>query len=183
MDFNSILLGIWSGFLIAFFGYLKTVQKDENGVPRLAEFESLKFIQTIAIGAIAGAYASYSGLSYDAASTVLFSMGIVTIVEYILKTIIRFLKLPISVTVEKEPQKFTRGRPAKMEKISVKDLERAKQWILHSRILEAGLGIFLAIFAIGIPVLPDVGPTLTSWILIGAALVLVLHALVFKGSE
>lgn len=91
IELNSILLGASSGFLIAFFGYIKSVKLDDKGQPVLADFDALKFLTTVLIGALAGSYAAYAGLSYDVATTMLLSMGITTIVEYVLKAILRSL--------------------------------------------------------------------------------------------
>jgi len=91
MDITSelimIIQGAFTGFMVAFLGYLKNV--DEEG--KLPEFNSAKFISTVLIGALAGVVMAWYHVSYDIATNMLIQAGIVTIVEYFVKALFRWL--------------------------------------------------------------------------------------------
>jgi hypothetical protein len=91
LDINivkSLLEGIMVGIVIAVLGYLKKVS-DSGELPK---FNSAKFAATIVIGGIAGALMRYYNISYDDASNILMTAGAVTLIEYSIKALYRYLK-------------------------------------------------------------------------------------------
>ena len=84
----GILSGALSGVLIAGGGYFKTITA--NGVDK---FDPLKFFTTVAIGAVAGEWASFSGTGYDVAMTVIISSGYTVLIENWAKAIWRWFKV------------------------------------------------------------------------------------------
>lgn len=84
IDVYGILIGAGTGAAIALLGYAKTV-KLEGTTLTLEDFDIFKFACTIIFGAVAGAYAQFSGLGYDVASQVIASAGVETFIEYFLK--------------------------------------------------------------------------------------------------
>ncbi|MEM3646582.1 MAG: hypothetical protein QW334_00355 [Thermofilum sp.] len=83
---ESILIGVAAGAVLAVTGYLKNINQAE-GYP---VFDVQKFLTTIIIGAAAGGVSRILGVSYDAATTMIASAGITTIVEYIVKALVRW---------------------------------------------------------------------------------------------
>jgi len=80
--------GVLSGALIAAAGYLKSIKPEG-----IEEFDPVKFLTTLAIGAVAGGYASWSGTGYDFALTFLVAGGYTVLIENWLKAIIRWFKV------------------------------------------------------------------------------------------
>jgi len=83
---ESILIGMAAGAVLAVTGYLKNIDQVE-GYP---VFEPVKFLTTLIIGALAGGVSRFLGISYDAATTMIVSAGITTIIEYVVKAIVRW---------------------------------------------------------------------------------------------
>lgn len=79
---KAILGGIFSGIITAVMGYFKSKE----------EFKLKKFVQTIIIGAIVGAYMGYSGINYEQAYEYLTSIGIITLIEYVTKSVWKRVK-------------------------------------------------------------------------------------------
>jgi len=77
---KNVASGIVSGLVTAFLGYMKS--KDEK-------FDPAKFAQTLVIGGLVGAVAQVAGMSYNDAYDYLASIGIISLAEYIKKTIWR----------------------------------------------------------------------------------------------
>ena len=82
------LSGALSGVLIAGGGYFKSIT--EQG---LEKFNPQKFFMTVAIGAVAGGWASLSGTGYDVAMTVIVSGGYTILFENWAKAIWRWFKV------------------------------------------------------------------------------------------
>jgi hypothetical protein len=82
------LSGVLSGALIAGAGYFKTIT--DKG---LEKFDALKFFTTVAIGAAAGGWASWSGTGYDVAMTVIVAGGYTVLIENWAKAIWRWFKV------------------------------------------------------------------------------------------
>jgi len=80
---KNIANGVFSGIVTAFLGYLKN-SKDE-------EFDAGKFVQTLIIGGIVGAVAQVAGMTYESAYDYLMSIGVITLTQYLLKTLYRRL--------------------------------------------------------------------------------------------
>jgi len=87
-DWQTILSGVLSGITIAFFGYAKSVT--EEG------FDPKKALQTMFIGAVVGGVAGYYGWTYEQAYEWLSSMGLITVIEYVKKALIRIVKRLLS---------------------------------------------------------------------------------------
>ena len=85
---DAILEGAATGIIIALMGYVKKMSEEGE----LPKFNSAKFASTVIIGAIAGAVARIYGLSYDTATNMLVTAGIVTLVEYSVKALFRYLR-------------------------------------------------------------------------------------------
>jgi len=77
---KNIASGIVSGLITAFLGYMKS--KDEK-------FDLGKFAQTLVIGGLVGAVAQIAGMSYNDAYDYLASVGAISLLEYLKKTIWR----------------------------------------------------------------------------------------------
>jgi len=85
---GGLLVGAVSGAAIALGGYLKTVDEPDG----LEPFSIEKFLITLVLGAIAGFYASWTNVGYDAAMTFLVAGGYTILVENWLKVAVRWLK-------------------------------------------------------------------------------------------
>jgi len=81
----AIGAGTVSGIMTAALGYAKTVGKAEK-------FDDRKFLQTCIVGGIVGGIGGEMGMSYTEAYAWASTVGLVTIIEYIKKTIIRLLR-------------------------------------------------------------------------------------------
>jgi len=80
----GILSGAVSGAILALLGYAKS--------STLESFFPEKAVQTIIIGAVVGGIAGYYGWTYQQAEQWATNMGIITITEYIEKSVWRRLK-------------------------------------------------------------------------------------------
>jgi hypothetical protein len=82
--FFAIGAGILSGAITALLGYTKSV--GEN-------FDPQKAYQTLIVGAIVGGVAGYLGVEYNTAEEYLESIGAITLIEYVKKSILKRVKL------------------------------------------------------------------------------------------
>jgi|GEM_PF-5705039 len=83
---RGILAGIVSGAVTALLGYAKT-----GG---LESFEPKKAVQTIIVGAVVGGFAGAWGVTYQEAYEYLGSVGAITLIEYVKKSIVKRLFPP-----------------------------------------------------------------------------------------
>jgi len=77
---KNILSGVGSGLITAFLGYMKN--KGE-------EFDCAKFVQTLVVGGVVGGVAQSCGMAYNDAYDYLASIGVISLIEYIKKSIWR----------------------------------------------------------------------------------------------
>ena len=82
---KTVLAGAVSGAVTALLGYAKNSTTED--------FEPKKALQTIIVGAVVGGIAGYYGWTYTQAYEWAGSMGIITIVEYAKKAILRRIEL------------------------------------------------------------------------------------------
>ena len=83
---ENILIGVGSGIIFGLLGYLKSAGE---------EFEPKKFVQTLIVGAVVGGIGGYLGMSPEEAQQYLQTVGlyggIVTLIEYVKKSILKRL--------------------------------------------------------------------------------------------
>lgn len=81
----EVLIGVVAGALnglgIACLGYAKSA--------KVEDFDERKFLQTAVVGAIVGAGAGYAGVTYQTATEWAASSGLIVIIEYIKKAVLR----------------------------------------------------------------------------------------------
>ena len=104
---SGLLEGAISGALIAASGFLKTVSPDGTD-----DFNTVKFLTTVALGAIAGLLAQVMGTGYDAAITMLVAGGWTILIENWAKAILRTLGLIKAVNAEKKNNSGGQSAPA-----------------------------------------------------------------------
>lgn len=80
----NILGGVINGVVVAALGYAKS-SKIEN-------FDEKKFIQTAMIGGFVGGFAFTAQMTYNQAYTWVAGSGMITIIEYVKKTVWRRIK-------------------------------------------------------------------------------------------
>jgi len=83
---GGFLVGAASGAVIALGGYLKVLFG-----PNPEPFDVQKFALTLAIGLVAGGFASYTGVDFDAGLNFLVAGGYTVIIENWLKALFRWL--------------------------------------------------------------------------------------------
>jgi hypothetical protein len=79
----GIVGGVVSGAITALLGYAKSSGES---------FDASKAVQTLIVGAIVGGCAGYWGVSYTEAQDYLGSVGALTLIEYLKKSIWRRIK-------------------------------------------------------------------------------------------
>jgi peptidoglycan biosynthesis protein MviN/MurJ (putative lipid II flippase) len=100
------LQGMISGILLAILGYGKQV--NEKG--ELPQFNSAKFASTVIIGAIVGLIMANYNVDYGTAMNMFAQTGLITVIEYAVKTVYRWLKamgydvIPESLRTKKKSQ-------------------------------------------------------------------------------
>jgi hypothetical protein len=80
----GILCGAVSGAITALLGYAKSVTVET--------FDYKKAVQTVIVGAVVGGFGSYAGMTYQQAYDYLISIGAITLIEYIKKSLWRLIK-------------------------------------------------------------------------------------------
>jgi hypothetical protein len=76
---RQLIIGIFAGSFYGFLGYLKSNER----------FSFKKFSRALIIGAFAGFYSFYSGLSFNEATSFLSSAGITALIDFFIKVIER----------------------------------------------------------------------------------------------
>jgi hypothetical protein len=76
---HQLIIGIFADSFYGFLGYLKSNEK----------FSFKKFSRALIIGAFAGFYSSYYGLSFNEATSFLSSAGITALIDFFIKVIER----------------------------------------------------------------------------------------------
>jgi hypothetical protein len=122
---NALIEGAVAGMIIAFTGYIKNISA--NG--ELPKFNSAKFASTIILGAIAGVVARLYNLSYDTATNMLISAGIVTFVEYSVKALFRYLKSKGYNVVEERTKLNETKELSDEEKLYKEIISKAKDYL------------------------------------------------------
>jgi len=77
--------------ILATLGYFKSVE----------EFKPEKFFHTVLLGAVVGAAAGFTGLTYDQAHEYLLSLGVVSVVEQLEKIVWRRWIKNVIIVAEK----------------------------------------------------------------------------------
>jgi len=81
---ESVIMGAISGAITCLLGYAKSITVEK--------FDPRKARQTIIVGAVVGGIAGFYGWTYARAETWAASVGIITMIEYVKKSLIRVLK-------------------------------------------------------------------------------------------
>jgi len=81
---QGILGGVANGAIVSLLGYAKS--------SKVETFDPRKATQTVIVGAVIGGFAGYYGWTYQQAYEWASSMGIITIIEYVKKAILRRMK-------------------------------------------------------------------------------------------
>ena len=84
---RQVLAGIANGIVISLLGYLKS--------STVESFSPRKMLQTVVVGAVVGGVSGFYGRTYEEAYEWCANMGIITVVEYVKKAVIRYVRMKV----------------------------------------------------------------------------------------